>query len=197
MIPPGGFGKIHIPASLEEALLVKRKTQCSNRLKRLKQLANPKGPAPGKRRPSLSHRPETHQEVGTNSQRSSPRNTLHSDVLWEQGKKHVQGSEQPGYATEKAQSLCQREPCCQSSRLCWAPAGCQTAAHPSPLLTRPLLKASLFSPRASSADARVKSASPAMGKYSLSIFLDAIMASAWEGGHTVSKEGKGWLQPPR
>jgi len=67
-----------------------------------------------------------------------------------------------------------------------------SAAHPllpSPLLTRPLLKASLFSPRASSADARVKSASPAMGKYSLSIFLSAIMASAWEGGHTISKAG--------
>lgn len=28
-----------------------------------------------------------------------------------------------------------------------------------------------------------------MGKYSLSIFLDAIMASAWEGGHTFNKEG--------
>lgn len=60
---------------------------------------------------------------------------------------------------------------------------------PRPLLTRPLLKASLFSPRASSADARVKSASPPMGKYSLSIFLDAIMASAWKGGHKFSKEG--------
>lgn len=58
-----------------------------------------------------------------------------------------------------------------------------------PLLTRPLLKASLFSPRASSADARVKSASPPMGKYSLSIFLDAIMASAWRGRHKLSKEG--------
>lgn len=58
-----------------------------------------------------------------------------------------------------------------------------------PLLTRPLLKASLFSPRASSADARVKSASPPMGKYSLSIFLDAIMASAWKGGHRLSEEG--------
>ena len=46
------------------------------------------------------------------------------------------------------------------------------------LLTRPLFNTSLFSPRASSADALQNSASPAMGRYSLSKFFAAIWASA-------------------
>lgn len=183
-------------------------------------------------------RPATHQKIGSNSQRSSPRNTLHSNIL--QGKKNIRlWAEAEGYREQPnchssissytpkqghgtggdrhQQLLLQGRELDPWQGACWSsypgvsqpaallgptPAllllillGAHTvithvsAAHPllpSSFLTRPLLKASLFSPSASSADARVKSASPAMGKYSLSIFLAAIMASAWKGGHTFS-----------
>lgn len=69
-------------------------------LNRFKLLENPKDSALVL---SLLHQPGTHQKVGSNSQRSSPRNTLHSDIL--QRNKQVPKCEQPWYDTGKVQSL--------------------------------------------------------------------------------------------